>query len=291
MGKNELFYDRLIKAFTSVGKVQKDIKAAYVIGSRAKKEQLTDQWSDLDLLIYTEEPEKYLETPKFISQFGTIWSSFKVKTMNDEQKRLTLFDGGYQVDIVVKTNKEYAEQIKSEEVPEIFNQGVQLIVNNAGNGEQLLPNQENQLEKIPLTEENFEQLNQLFWFMTLSISKQLLIEENWAVKAKEQAYKNVTFQMIEWYELSLKDKNVEEKSSGRFINEWTEPSVYKALFNVLGQFGMENNWEALQQSIDLFLNLSEPLQKLTGFIISDDLQLKVTDWIETNKGLKQSESS
>ncbi|MCB5950672.1 aminoglycoside 6-adenylyltransferase [Enterococcus sp. BWT-B8] len=291
MGKNELFYDRLIEAFTSVGKVQKDIKAAYVIGSRAKKEQLTDQWSDLDLLIYTEEPEKYLETPKFISQFGTIWSSIKVKTMNDEQKRLTLFDGGYQVDIVVKTNKEYAEQVKSEKVPEMFNQGVQLIVNNAGNGEQLLPNQENQLEKIPLTEENFEQLNQLFWFMTLSISKQLLIEENWAVKAKEQAYKNVTFQMIEWYELSLKDKNVEEKSSGRFINEWTEPSVYKALFNVLGQFGMENNWEALQQSIDLFLNLSEPLQKLTGFIISDDLQLKVTDWIETNKGLKQSESS
>ena len=72
MGKNELFYDKLIGLLQETGQRSTDIIAVYVLGARAEKSPFTDQWSDLDILVYTKQPELYLETSDFVAQFGTV---------------------------------------------------------------------------------------------------------------------------------------------------------------------------------------------------------------------------
>lgn len=279
------FYADFVERFIRVAKNRKDIRAAFIIGSRARRKNPADQLSDLDILIYTDTPQYYLETAGFLAQFGLIWSSFATMTLGNDPERLTLFDGGYQVDLVVKTVQEYEKQIASNQVPWLFKRGVQLLVDNNGDAQQLLPTEEILPEKMPLTEETFIQVNQMFWFMTLYISKQLIREENWAVKAREMDYKNLILQMIEWYEQSLHGSDYDTWHGGKFIKEWSEEDIYQELFGIFAGFDIEGNWQALERSMRLFSELTAKIQTIQKFNLPDDLAQNVTTWIEKNRAV------
>lgn len=277
------FYDIFIEQFKSTAKNRKDIKAAFVIGSRARKQNPADQWSDLDILIYTDTPQYYLEAADFIADFGVIWSSFATKTLGNDHERLTLFEGGYQVDLVVKTSEEYEKQIASAQAPWLFKRGVQLLTDNSGDAQKLLPIKEVLPEKMPLTEATFNQVNQMFWFVTLYISKQLIRGENWAVKAREMDHRNLLLQMVEWYEQSLHGPNYDTWHGGKFIQTWAEEEIYQALFGIFGNFDIASNWQALEQSTRLFSELATKIQTMQNFTLQDDLGQNVLTWIEKNR--------
>ncbi|MHC5217680.1 aminoglycoside 6-adenylyltransferase [Enterococcus sp. LJL128] len=283
MKNSQTFFEQLIAEFATVGKQREDIKAAYIIGSRARKKCPADQWSDLDILIYTDEPHYYLESSEFIAQFGNIWSSFPTKTLGNDPERLTLFEGGHQVDLVVKTGEEYQKQLASGETPWLFKRGVQLILDNQGQAAELLPKKTVIPEKMPLNEPAFTQVNQMFWFVTMYISKQLLREDLWSAKAREMDYKNILLQMIEWYEQSLHGIEYDTWHGGRFISEWAEPEVYEALFDIFGGFDLESSWQALIHSVDLFAQLAEKTAELNHFTYDKALQENIKLWLSEHQ--------
>ncbi len=48
-----------------------DIRAAIVIGSRARVERPADEWSDLDIIVFTTAPEYYLSKVDWLENIGT----------------------------------------------------------------------------------------------------------------------------------------------------------------------------------------------------------------------------
>nr|WP_321383860.1 aminoglycoside 6-adenylyltransferase [uncultured Enterococcus sp.] len=162
MGKQD-FYIEFVEQFAVTGQKRKDIKAAYIIGSQARKKHPADEWSDLDILMYSDTPDYYLKSNEYLTQFGEIWSSFTTKTLGGDSERLTLFAGGYQVDLVVKDSKEYEGYIASGRIPWLFKRGAKLILAHDKRAEQLLPTQEVLPEKLPLNEATLNEVNQMFW--------------------------------------------------------------------------------------------------------------------------------
>lgn len=283
-GKQD-FYSTFIERFAEQGKMRRDMKAAYVIGSRARAKHPADQWSDLDILIYTDEPNYYLETQEFLEQLGEIWSSFVTRTLGGDKERLTLFTGGYQVDLVVKSGEEYDRQLDSGEVPWLFKRGAVLVVDNTGKADQLLPKEEVLPEKLPLTEGSLNEVNQMFWFVTMYISKQLLREDNWAAKARDMDYKNILLQMIEWHEQCLHGTEYDTWHGGRFMKVWVEPDIYDAVSDIFGRFDLADSWSALEHTIKLFIKLSDGIQKHSGISLDQRLQSSVISWIESKNDL------
>ncbi|WP_086347568.1 aminoglycoside 6-adenylyltransferase [Candidatus Enterococcus clewellii] len=281
--RNQEFYSEFVKQFAKAGRKRSDMKAAYIIGSQARKKHPADQWSDLDILIYTADPAYYLETSDFLQQFGEIWSSFATKTLGGDKERLTLFAGGFQVDLVVKTAQEYDQQVASRQAPWLFKRGVQLIIDNTGHAEELLPKEDILPEKLPLNEATLNEMNQMFWFVTMYISKQLLREDNWAAKARDMDYKNILLQLIEWYEQSLHGSAYDTWHGGRFMKVWVESDIYNELFGIFGHFDLADSWSALEQSIRLFIKLNDGIQASTGIFIEKHLQANVTNWIKSKK--------
>ncbi len=53
-------YEQLTANLISYIKSEKDIRAAAVVGSQARSDHLADEWADLDIVIYTTIPKKYL---------------------------------------------------------------------------------------------------------------------------------------------------------------------------------------------------------------------------------------
>ncbi|MEO1768939.1 aminoglycoside 6-adenylyltransferase [Enterococcus sp. 665A] len=273
------FYDQFIKRFAAVGKERSDLKAAYVIGSRARKEYPADQWSDLDILLYTDQPEYYLEAADFVSSFGTIWSSFSTKTLGNDAERLILFEGGYQVDLVVKTAVEFERYITEGKVPWLFKRGTQIIVDNTGTAAKLLPEKTVLPEKQPLNQQNFDQVNQMFWFVTMYIAKQLLRKENWSAKVREMEYKMILLQVIEWYEQSLHGLEYDTWHGGRFLEKWVEPDLYQAIAGTYGNFELASLWQALIESMELFTQLTQAISAREQLTLDSNLGENITNWI------------
>ena len=59
VGKIAEAYERLIERFVQWAQTDDNIRAAIVIGSRARVDHPADEWSDLDILILANDPAPY----------------------------------------------------------------------------------------------------------------------------------------------------------------------------------------------------------------------------------------
>lgn len=96
-------YDQLTERFTRWAQTQPDIRLAFVVGSRARVEDHpADEWADLDIIIYTTDPMRYLSTTEWVNNIGKPWLTFLEDTGTGElRERRVLFEGGFDVDFAV----------------------------------------------------------------------------------------------------------------------------------------------------------------------------------------------
>ncbi len=58
-------YEELIARFTNWAQAEENIRAAFIFGSRARRDHPADEWADLDLLFLAEKPQIYVtDTPR-----------------------------------------------------------------------------------------------------------------------------------------------------------------------------------------------------------------------------------
>ncbi|MGL9730609.1 hypothetical protein IGI44_004027 [Enterococcus sp. DIV0756] len=59
---SEEFYQKIEARFIEWGQGQPDVHVAYVAGSRARRDHGADEYSDLDIQMYVDDPQRYLTT-------------------------------------------------------------------------------------------------------------------------------------------------------------------------------------------------------------------------------------
>lgn len=57
---------------------QPAIRAILSIGSRARG--TSDQWSDLDVIIFASEPQPYVDDPAWLNEMGDLWLAYREDT-------------------------------------------------------------------------------------------------------------------------------------------------------------------------------------------------------------------
>lgn len=177
------FYAQFTERFTQWAKNIDDIKAAYTIGSRARSDHLADEWSDMDILMFTSIPEYYLGQSDWQNNLGTVLSSFSTYTAGGDPERLTLFDGGYQVDFVVVHTELLNKLVESNTVHGNFHRGVRVLIDKNNISSHILPQSYQAPAAMPVSEEAFSNICHMFWFGVLYIAKQIFRDELWIAKS------------------------------------------------------------------------------------------------------------
>ena len=98
------FYKGVEKAFITWAKTQEHIRAAIVVGSRARKSHAADKWSDLDIVTFSTEPARLIESEEWVSQFGTPIITFLEPMKSGGWERRVLYDNGLDVDFAIIPN-------------------------------------------------------------------------------------------------------------------------------------------------------------------------------------------
>ncbi len=283
-------YDGLIDNFVRWAQPRRDLRAAIVIGSRARSERPADEWSDLDLILVTADPQLYLDRTDWIEQIGQPWLTFLEGTATGgDMERRVLFAGGLDVDFAVVPSREARALVwflqvrrrfpgllrlfpglarrmeaSSAGLLDILRRGIRPLIDKDGLAASLERfSTEARPPRPPETAEFLEVVND-FWYHAVWTAKHLRRGELWWAKSGcDDRMKYLLRRMLEWHARAVNGQGYDTWMRGRFLEKWADPRAVKALAAAYAHYDEQDIWRALQASMDLFRWLSvETAEKL-----------------------------
>jgi len=91
-------YQKMEEVIQLWAQQQADIGLVLVVGSRARSEPPPDDWSDLDLVVYTEYPNRYASDSGWLDNFGPVWLANPGQTGRGDPEWQVIYEGGFKLE-------------------------------------------------------------------------------------------------------------------------------------------------------------------------------------------------
>ncbi|MFU7516534.1 aminoglycoside 6-adenylyltransferase [Clostridium sp. HCS.1] len=280
---SKIFYENMERDFVSWAQTVEDIRAAFIVGSRARNDHPADQWSDMDIIFFTSRQNYYLSNNQWLNNMGEICTSFVSQTEGGDHECLTLFNGGWQVDFVIHSLDDLRYIVNKKITPDNFYRGVKVLIDKDNVANYIMPQYSMAPKGNILSEEKFLQSINMFWFIALYTAKQILRNELWVVKVRDNNMKELLLQMIEWHEKTVNGSGYDTWHAGRFLCEWASKETQIELQNSFGHFERIDSWKALMATINLFKRLSHDISQKKKFSYPYAVEKSICDWINKNR--------
>lgn len=262
-------FEKLLDRFVAWASDQNEIRSIVLIGSRARQDHPADEASDMDLIIFTPDPQHYLSSIDWIRQIDSFCLTFLEPTANGRfMERRVLFEGGYDIDFVFLPEQAIRQELQTGLSPEItlaLSRGTRVLLDRDGLAEELLA----ALPKLPANQppssDEFLNLVHDFWYHAVWTAKKLSRGELWTAKSCCDSYmKWRLLRMIEWSTQANHDWQVDTWHDGRFLERWADPQVLTALHSAYASYDLEDVWRALDVTMDLFHDLAVETARVLG---------------------------
>ncbi len=275
--------DLIEAAVTDWARERPDIRAAYVIGSRARSDMPADRWSDLDIVLVVDDPEPYAQSAAWVSEFGTPVLTFLEETPIGQRERRVLYEAGEDVDFPLfpLSALEYLEQ--SGVANGLLGRGYRVLVDEVGLEARLgkLAERGSAARALP-TQAEFDQLAADFWYHAIWAAKKLRRGEVFiAIGGLDGYMKARLVTLLEWHARSV-DPSVDTWHEGRFLERWADPGALSALERAFAHYDVRDVARALWETIDLFQGLEEETARRLGLVSGrdhDDLRRLLAEFV------------
>jgi aminoglycoside 6-adenylyltransferase len=252
-----LTYETLIDRITNWAEITSDVRAALILGSRARKDHPADEWSDLDVLVFAHNPDQFVQSRAWATALAPAWLTFIERTGDGKSwERRTLYEGGLDVDVALDPVEALDGILQGipADVADIIRRGVKILVDKDGQLMQIMKMQlpESTLFQKP-TESEFINAVSDFWYHTLWSAKHLRRGELWWAKGcVDMHLKGLLQRMLEWHAHAQKGEQFDTWLRGRFLEEWADPRALAELSATFAHYDRHDIRRALLSTMDLF---------------------------------------
>jgi aminoglycoside 6-adenylyltransferase len=241
----------LEERFVAWAQTRPDIRAAFVVGSRARTDHPADEWADLDIIVVASNPERYLSKTDWLGKLGNVWLTTPGSNLG-QPERFVLFDGALAVDFVpLPTSK--AKQIARfvpilrrfpfllRLVPRGVMRELQLAAGLFGRGFRAILDKDGLAAKLPSlialapsprppTQAEFLEIINRFWFFADRIARKLRRGElGVALSFHYDLLRGSLLPMMEWHAKATHTWDYDTWHDGHFLEEWADPRAVKGL--------------------------------------------------------------
>lgn len=262
--------EKLLKRFVSWAATQTDIVAVINQGSRARKDHPADEWSDLDLIVYTTNKDRYLNNPDWLANIGNVIITFLEETATGKEfERRALFQDGIDADFSIISTDRLVDDVKepSPEDQDMIRRGVRVLVDKSGVLAKLPEGSKEPVRaRSRPSEKEFDQVVNDFLYHIVWAAKKLRRGELWTAKACCDGYmKRRLLTMIEWHTLAHKGWSTDIWFNGRFLEEWTDPKIVRRLHDTFAHYNYEDVKKALFGTGNLFVEIARETARKLGY--------------------------
>jgi aminoglycoside 6-adenylyltransferase len=278
-------YEQLIDRFVAWAQTQPDIRAAIVLGSRARTDRPADEWSDLDLLIVTTDPGRLLSRIDWLEQLGMPWLTFLEPTaVGGATERRVLFEGGLDVDFSpfpVELVQQFASQGLPPEAAGVLRRGMRFVLDKDGLALSLVQPPGERPAPQPPTPDKFLNLVDDFWYHAVWVAKKLRRGELWTARMCCDVYmKRLLLTMIEWHAGAASDWSADTWHNGRFLEQWADPRAVDGLRQAFSHYDTADVQRALLASMSLFRWLATETSGRLGYAYPTSADEHVTTLVQ-----------
>lgn len=252
-------YDRIAERFVEWARTEDAIRAAFVIGSRAREDHAADEWADLDILALTSEASGHLRDADWVSAIGDPWITFLEQAPAGHGfERRVLFAGGADVDFALFTVSEVEAMVRFDprSAATAFGRGFRVLLDKDGVAARLLdanPSADVEPSSLP-DAAAFDQVVSDFWYHAVWTAKHLRRGELWWAKLGcDGRMKDRLRQVLEWDAAAA---GRDPWFRGRFFEEWADPAILRGLRAAFARYDEDEIWAALAATMDLFGEVS-----------------------------------
>jgi aminoglycoside 6-adenylyltransferase len=301
--------EEIIKNFKIWAENEADIKSVIVIGSSVRKHHQGDKYSDIDLIIFTNDPFKYERSFTWIDEIYksvSFHNGFEI-SKGTFVKRI-FFENEVAVDItflssksltaiyffaLVKEKAHYFFKILGREklnaieklvlnFTYFLHRGFYLIVDK-NNSEQKIKKVIDQCGyKTEYSRElnDFETVVNRFWQNAYRMAYKIKRNELFTAKLEhETEMKEDLLNIILIYTKHINGNNYETWHRGKFIENWADPAIVEKIKWIYGENNIESSWKSLKSTIDLFTYISDLLFDDDKFKTINDPRSYFYKWI------------
>lgn len=274
-------YDALIERIEVWAESTDDVIAAAVVGSRARVERPSDQWSDLDVVLFVTDPRPYLSLACWLDEFGRVLITFTESTaVGDAQERRVLFDGWLDVDFAVlpaELLEEWHEGAPPEDICAVLRRGIRVLVDKDGLAE-ICAHLPPPPPIRPPSQEAFVELQNDFWYHVVWSAKHLRRGELWWAKSAIDGHlKDRLRVMLEWHARAA--GKADTWMAGRFLESWADPRAIAQLGQAFGRYEASDLWRALQNTAELFAWLARETAERLALNKAAVTEGEIVNWL------------
>jgi aminoglycoside 6-adenylyltransferase len=265
--------DLIAAAVADWAREREDVRAAFVVGSRARSDVPADRWSDLDLPLFVDDPRVLAEDASWVEQFGTPVLTFLEPTaFGDRVERRVLYESGEDVDFPLLAAAEWRELLSMPQAQLLMSRGYRILHDELGLTEALAGITEPPPDPPP-DSAKLRELSSDFWYHALWTAKKLRRGEVFTAVGCLNGYLPDRLAVLFGWHARALDPTVDTWHSGRFLERWADPGVLAALENAFAHYDLRDVVRALWDTIDLWQGLEEEvarrLQLETGLDYAD----------------------
>jgi aminoglycoside 6-adenylyltransferase len=289
-------YQQLIERFVRWAEPCSDIRAAVIVGSRARVDHPADEWADLDIMIITTDPKRYLSTTDWLGNVGNFLLTFLEPTSaGDGMERRVLFEGMLDVDVAIFPEEEFkrrAQQFTQGEIPpqiaaqilDVFVRGMRVLVDKDGmiaELQTLISSIESPALRPPSQHAFLEAVNDFLYHAVFTAKHLRRGELWWTVTCLNCYMQRLLLRTMEWHALATHGGTYDTWFRGRFLEEWAPPRALKELRSAFSHYDEDDVKHALFATMNLFRWIAMETAEKLGYPYPTKADEHVTNWVRT----------
>jgi aminoglycoside 6-adenylyltransferase len=228
---------------------EENVRAAALMGSRARADTPADEWSDYDFVVFARDPGALLEDESWVQAFGTVRLSFLEATaVGGQRERRVLFADGTDVDFAIVP----VAEIDHPAVAEVASRGARILVDKDAALEKRLTGLPPRSRPGPPEEQAFRETAMDFWYHAVWTARKLRRGELYiALECLDGHMKRLLVRVLEWHARS-RDAETDTWHRGRFLERWADAGALQELRDAYAHYDAGDAARALVTTMDLF---------------------------------------
>ncbi|MBA2641775.1 MAG: aminoglycoside 6-adenylyltransferase [Actinobacteria bacterium] len=250
---------------------REDVRAAILVGSQVRAEMPADRFSDLDVILVVDDPERYANDASWVEEFGVPILTFLEPTaVGDQRERRVLYETGEDVDFPLIPLAALDRLESSENAGDLVRRGYRVLTDRIDLERRLRELAAARESDAPPTQRELTELASDFWYHALWSAKKLRRGEVFtALDCLDGYMKARLVALLAWHARAV-DPTVDTWHAGRFLERWADPGALAALESAYARYDLRDVARALWATIDLFQGIEEETAARLGLALELD---------------------